>query len=69
MSHFDKFQQLLTEIGIPFELTDDSEETNTYENIDTVIVIKQYNPNYKLNVEVYFFFRRDGSFKEWDLLK
>lgn len=53
-----KLEKVLKEIGVPFELTDDSEESELDENLMTVIEIKGEVGH------VYFMFKRDGSFKE-----
>jgi hypothetical protein len=58
-SDFEKLQACLSEIGVDFRLTDDSEESDINEDLDTVIVI-EHDP-YR---HVLFLFRRDGSFKD-----
>lgn len=70
MTQFEKFQEVLREMGVDFQLTDDSEEADRTNGeidwdapiIDTVVVIDD-----KESVGCHpcmFLFRRDGSFKE-----
>lgn len=72
MTQFEKFQEILQEMGLPFELTDDSEEMDrdqdgdidwTAPSIDTTVIIEDKGDNYVTH-PVAFLFRRDGSFKE-----
>lgn len=62
MTDFEKLQKVFQEIGVPFELTDDSEESDFDDLVDTVIIVKE-NDGFDTH-RTAFFFRRDGSYKE-----
>lgn len=68
MTDFEKLCSVLTEIGVPFELTDDSEECGDDKELDTVILLKNSLDDEIRCYEVYIMFRRDGSFKEIDIV-
>lgn len=62
MTQFEKMQALLKEMGLEFELSDDSQESKLDEDIDTVIVV---NDNH---LRAYFFFTRAGAFRELNII-
>lgn len=57
----EKLKHTLTEIGVPFQMTDDSEESELEEDLNTVIELHGSEGG-----RAYFMFRRDGSYKDFD---
>ncbi len=69
MTQFEKFQEVLQEMGLPFTLTDDSEEYPIDEYYDkeipnTVVMIKDEGGGEDFTYDIAFMFHKDGSFKE-----
>lgn len=66
MTDMEKLKATLAEIGVPFETTDDSEESGLDEVLDTVVEV--HDNARGAFCKALFLFRRDGSFKEFAVL-
>jgi hypothetical protein len=58
MTDIEKLKRTFEEIGVPFDLTDESEERQ-----DTVVAV-----GHTMFGRVFFFFSKDGSYKEFDVV-
>lgn len=72
MTDFEKLPATLREIGIPFELTDDSEEY-PYKEVERITKEGKSVPDTVIQIDcsvtnssVYFFFTKEGKYKYID---
>lgn len=69
MTDFEKLQETFNKMGLPFTLSDDSEEYpldeyDISEVKDTVVIINDEVDKFDFAFNIGFMFYKDGSFKE-----